>query len=212
MEENDVAFTSNGEEYQEATGLQYLRARHLNTAIGRFMPEDPYKGDTGNIMTQNRYAYGENDLVNRSDPGGIADGFNALIYLGQGDFKNAGISAAGMIPYIGDTAKGARLGAKALKFTDKADDVADTGKALKKAEKAAEAGKTAKAVLKNNQLPTEGEIRYVPPKKWTPSQPLPKKDGQIADKFGNKWIEGSSRTKGQYFEWDVKLSKKERAG
>ena len=152
------------------------------------------------------------DMIGVAEPTGISDGFNALIYLGQGDLKNAGISAIGLVPYVGDTAKGARLGAKALKFADKADDVADTGKALKKAEKAAEAGKTAKAVLKNNQLPTEGEIRYVPPKKWTPSQPLPKKDGQIADKFGNKWIEGSSRTKGQYFEWDVKLSKKERAG
>ena len=69
-EPNDVLFTSNGEEYQEATGLQYLRARHLNTAIGRFMSEDPYEGSTGNIMTQNRYAYAENDPVNKRDLGG----------------------------------------------------------------------------------------------------------------------------------------------
>ncbi len=67
---NDVLFTSNGEEYTEATGLQYLRARYLNTETGRFMSEDPYEGTTGNIMTQNRYAYAENDPVNRRDPGG----------------------------------------------------------------------------------------------------------------------------------------------
>ena len=67
---NDVVFTSNGEEYTEATGLQYLRARYLNPTIGRFMSEDPYEGTTGNIMTQNRYAYAENDPVNRRDPGG----------------------------------------------------------------------------------------------------------------------------------------------
>ena len=161
------------------------------------------------------------DAVGVVDPFGISDGINALIYLGQGDFKNAGISALGIVPYIGDTAKGARLGAKALKFADKADDVADAGKALKKAEnitkagtatrkaeKVVEAGKSAKAVLKKKQLPTKGKIRYIPPDNWTPSQPLPKKDGQIIDKFGNRWIEGPSRTKGQLKEWDVQLSQK----
>ena len=81
------------------------------------------------------------DMIGVADPTGISDGFNALIYLGQGDFKNAGISAAGMIPYIGDTAKGARLGVKALKFADKADDVVDAGKALKKADKVVKAEK-----------------------------------------------------------------------
>ena len=34
------------------------------------MSEDPYEGSTGNIMTQNRYAYAENDPVNKRDPGG----------------------------------------------------------------------------------------------------------------------------------------------
>ena len=34
------------------------------------MSEDPYEGSTGNIMTQDRYAYAENDPVNRRDPGG----------------------------------------------------------------------------------------------------------------------------------------------
>ena len=34
------------------------------------MSEDPYEGTTGNIMTQNRYAYAENDPVNKRDPGG----------------------------------------------------------------------------------------------------------------------------------------------
>lgn len=74
------------------------------------------------------------DMIGVADPIGISDGINALIYLGQGDFKNAGISALGIVPYIGDTAKGARLGAKALKFADKADDVADAGKILRKSE------------------------------------------------------------------------------
>ena len=89
MEENDVAFTSNGEEYQEATGLQYLRARHLNTATGRFGSEDPYKGDTGNTMTQNRYAYGENDPVNRRDPGGHRSILKRIKKYGSRLFRRA---------------------------------------------------------------------------------------------------------------------------
>lgn len=61
--------------------------------------------------------------------------------------------------------------------------------------------------MKDAQLPTEGKIRYVPPEKWTTSQPLPRSDGGYVDKFGNVWTKGPSRTEGQAFEWDVQLSK-----
>ena len=88
-EPNDVIFTSNGEEYQEATGLQHLRARHLNTAIGRFMSEDPYEGSTGNIMTQNRYAYAENDPVNKRDPGGHRSILKRIKKYGSRLFRRA---------------------------------------------------------------------------------------------------------------------------
>jgi hypothetical protein len=67
--------------------------------------------------------------------------------------------------------------------------------------------KTAKGVLKDAMLPTEGKIRFIPPEKWTPSQPLPKQNGGFVDKFGNVWTKGPSRTPGQAFEWDVQLSK-----
>lgn len=49
-------------------------------------------------------------------------------------------------------------------------------------------------------------FRYVPPKKWTPSQPLPKQGNGYVDKFGNIWTKGPSRTMDQPFEWDVQLS------
>lgn len=45
--------------------------------------------------------------------GEIADGLNALIYLAEGDYMNAAISAAGMIPFAGSAATGGRLAAKA---------------------------------------------------------------------------------------------------
>jgi hypothetical protein len=43
------------------------------------------------------------------DPTGIADGADALISLGRGDYWGAGISALGMIPYLGDLAKIGKL-------------------------------------------------------------------------------------------------------
>ncbi|MGL6196577.1 MAG: colicin D domain-containing protein [Thermoguttaceae bacterium] len=46
--------------------------------------------------------------------GEFADGANALIYLGEGDKINAGLSAAAMVPFIGISATGTKLGSKAL--------------------------------------------------------------------------------------------------
>lgn len=72
---------------------QYSRALNsrynLNTAIGRLMSEDPYKGDTENIMTQNRYAYGENDPVNRRDPGGHRSTIKRIKKYGSRLFRRA---------------------------------------------------------------------------------------------------------------------------
>ncbi len=75
--------------------------------------------------------------------------------------------------------------------------------------KAKGGGNSKKGELKKVQLPTQGKIRYVPPKKWVPSQPLPKsggKKGGYIDKFGNIWTPGPTRTAGESFEWDVQLS------
>lgn len=63
------------------------------------------------------------------------------------------------------------------------------------------------SVIKAAKLPNQGKIRYIPPSNWSPSTPLPKKRGGYVDKFGNLWVKGPSRTKGQSFEWDVQLSK-----
>ena len=60
---------------------------------------------------------------------------------------------------------------------------------------------------KDAQLPTKGKIRYVPPKNCGNTLPRTSTGGFI-DKFGNIWQKGSSRTMGEFFEWDVQLSKR----
>ena len=47
--------------------------------------------------------------------GEIADGLNALIYLARGDYLNAGLSAAAMVPFAGWAATGGKLGVKGAK-------------------------------------------------------------------------------------------------
>lgn len=41
--------------------------------------------------------------------GEIADGANALIYMGRGDYANAALSAAAMIPIVGSVATGGKI-------------------------------------------------------------------------------------------------------
>jgi hypothetical protein len=48
--------------------------------------------------------------------GDAADGLNALIYIGEGDWANAAISGVAVIPFVGSAATAGRLGAKAIKI------------------------------------------------------------------------------------------------
>ena len=49
-----------------------------------------------------------------------ADGINAIWYEAEGDHLNAGLSAAGMVPFLGWGATGAKLGIKGVKAADEA--------------------------------------------------------------------------------------------
>ncbi len=62
--------------------------------------------------------------------GEIADGANALIYVAEGDYVNAAISAAAMVPGAGMAATGAKYGKKAV-------DAVQAGKVVKEAAEAA---------------------------------------------------------------------------
>ena len=60
---NRILYT--GQQYDQETGQYYLRARHYNPVVGRFLQEDTYRGDGLNL-----YAYCANNPVNYFDDGG----------------------------------------------------------------------------------------------------------------------------------------------
>ena len=65
-----------------------------------------------------------------------------------------------------------------------------------------------KSRLKDEGLPIEGTFRYVAPKNYHPSQPLPKGPNKgFIDQFGNEWVKGESRTAGEDWEWDVQIGR-----
>ena len=47
--------------YEESTGLYYAKARYYNAGIGRFVSEDSYKGEKGEILSHNLYIYDYNN-------------------------------------------------------------------------------------------------------------------------------------------------------
>jgi hypothetical protein len=54
------------------------------------------------------------DVLGVVDPTGVSDAINAGWYLSEGDHLNAGISAAAIIPYVGDLGKLAKYGIKGI--------------------------------------------------------------------------------------------------
>lgn len=54
--------------------------------------------------------------------GEVADGVNALWYLAEGDYTNAALSGAAMVPFAGWVATGGKLGVKAVRGVRSVDD------------------------------------------------------------------------------------------
>jgi RHS repeat-associated protein len=61
---NDFRFTGEQADDNANRGLYYLRARHYDPALGRFLSKDP-------VPFVNRYAYVDGNPVNLSDPSGL---------------------------------------------------------------------------------------------------------------------------------------------
>ncbi|TPI72107.1 RHS repeat-associated core domain-containing protein, partial [Mesorhizobium sp. B2-8-9] len=58
-----------GERFDPETGLLYLNARYMDPVLGRFISPDDWDPTKDGVGT-NRYAYAQNDPVNKSDPNG----------------------------------------------------------------------------------------------------------------------------------------------
>ena len=63
-------FGYNGEYYNAATGMVYLRARFYEPAMNRFSQKDIIRGSITAPNSLNRYTYVQNDPVNFIDPSG----------------------------------------------------------------------------------------------------------------------------------------------
>ncbi len=60
-----------GEQRDAATGLDYLRARHLDTTHGRFISRDIFPGVFRSPDSLNRFVYAVGNPINRIDPSGL---------------------------------------------------------------------------------------------------------------------------------------------
>ena len=77
----------NAEQYNPVTGSQNLRARQVNIRRQRFLTEDTYLGNKTNILSINRYIYGNDNPLKYKDPSGnfvgaVSISIEALIAIG----------------------------------------------------------------------------------------------------------------------------------
>ncbi|WP_235941793.1 polymorphic toxin-type HINT domain-containing protein [Paenibacillus puerhi] len=70
IEQVSQPFRYSGEMWDNATHLQYLRARWYDPSMHRFINEDTYEGDITNPLTLNLYTYVYNNPLRYTDPSG----------------------------------------------------------------------------------------------------------------------------------------------
>ena len=59
-----------GEQFDETTGLYYLRARYMDTSTGRFISQDTYQGTINDPVSLHKYLYCSSNPVMNIDPSG----------------------------------------------------------------------------------------------------------------------------------------------
>ena len=69
--DNDLLY--NGEQYSEACGLYYLRARYMDPTTGRFISMDAYAGELVDPTSMHKYLYANANPVMYSDPSGYSN-------------------------------------------------------------------------------------------------------------------------------------------
>jgi len=89
-------FLYSGKQFDNSTGLYYLRARYYRMPTGRFLTIDPYQGTILDPASLHKYVYTGNNPVNLIDPTGL-DAIDEYAALREGAAKRyirKGLSAA----------------------------------------------------------------------------------------------------------------------
>ena len=68
-----------GEQFDETTGLYYLRARYMDTSTGRFISQDTYQGTINDPVSLHKYLYANSNPVTYSDPSGYMSVVEAMV-------------------------------------------------------------------------------------------------------------------------------------
>ena len=129
------------ERFDAETGLQYLHARYYDPNLGRFLTPDTWDPILAGVDF-NRYAYAANDPVNKSDANGHrgsgtdypslddfqdmldgagfagpigppADFVNSIVSAARGNWGEAAINLAAIVPFAGDALKAGKMAEKA---------------------------------------------------------------------------------------------------
>jgi len=66
-------FLFNAQQFDAASGDYYLRARYYDQSNGRFISQDPFRGQDQDPVTLHRYLYASGNPANRVDPSGKDD-------------------------------------------------------------------------------------------------------------------------------------------
>jgi RHS repeat-associated protein len=189
---NRTPYLFNGKELDEETGLYYYGARYYDPRTSVWESVDPMaeRGPGWSPYNYNfdnplRYIdptgmwpdFSLSDVVHTSLDvvglvpgfGEIADGVNAVIYLAEGNYADAALSAASMIPLAGnavavakmakkvDKAVSAAKAAAAAKALDKAREIDKAAEIAKAAEKAKAVEKAQERADKLSKVSREGE-------------------------------------------------------
>ncbi len=67
---SSTTFGYTGEQFDDVTGLLYLRARYYNPGLHTFMGKDPWSGNPGKPQSMNGWSYVDNNPINWTDPSG----------------------------------------------------------------------------------------------------------------------------------------------
>jgi RHS repeat-associated protein len=97
-----------GEQFDQALGIYYNRARYYDEKSGRFWSIDDFEGNSQDPGTLHRYLYARNNPANRIDPSGNAD-----LTLGETVIVSAiiGTLSGAVLGAIAHGWKGAAIGA-----------------------------------------------------------------------------------------------------